>query len=52
MGHHVTSYIQGMTLTDYVSQEKREEEYVPVLKTALMHKNNDSKITRKGAEKN
>ena len=38
-----------MTLTDYKCQEEREEEDLSALKTALMHRYNDSKtIHRKG----
>ena len=29
-----------MTLTDYMYQEKKEEEYLPILKTALTHRYN------------
>ena len=35
------------TLTDYMYQEKREEEYLPALKTALMHRYNDTKTMYK-----
>ena len=34
-----------MTLTDYVYQEKAEEEYLPAKKIALTHQYNDSKTT-------
>ena len=34
-----------MTGTDYKCQEKMEEEDLPVLKVALMHRYNDSKTT-------
>ena len=36
-----------MTLTDYMCQEKKEEEDIPALKTALMHQYNNLKITYK-----
>ena len=32
-----------MMLTDYMCPEKKEEEDLPALKTALIHPNNDSK---------
>ena len=34
-----------MTLTDYMYQEKREEEDLPASKTALRHRYNGSKTT-------
>ena len=34
-----------MTLTDYMSQEKKEEEDLQALKIAFMHQYNDSKTT-------
>ena len=40
-------YIPETTLTDYMLQEKREEEDLPVFKTALTHRYNDSKIIYK-----
>ena len=45
------AYIPEMTLTDYVCQEKREEEDLPAFKSALTHRYNDSKTTEKSAEK-
>ena len=36
-----------MTLTDYMYQEKREEEDLPALKTALTHRYNDTKTIYK-----
>ena len=36
-------YIPETTLTDYIYQEKREEEYLPALKTALTYRYNDLK---------
>ena len=38
-----------MTLTDYMYQEKKEEEDLPALKTALKHRY-DSKTTQKRGE--
>ena len=43
-------YIQEMTLTDYMFQGKREEEEMPALKTALMHRYNDSKAICKNTK--
>ena len=40
-----------MTLTDYMCQEKKEEDDLPAIKTALTLRYNDSKITFKSAEK-
>ena len=40
-------YIPETTLTAYMYQEKREEEDLPALKTALIHRYNDSKTTEK-----
>ena len=37
-----------MTLSAYMSQEKKEEENFPVLNIALMHQYNDSKTTYMG----
>ena len=34
-----------MTLIDYMCQEKKKEEDLPVLKTVLTHQYNDLKIT-------
>ena len=34
-----------MALTAYMSQEKKEEEDLPALKLALLHRYNDSKTT-------
>ena len=39
-----------MTLTDYMCQEKKEEEDLPALKTALTHQYNDLKTTCKCME--
>ena len=39
-----------MTLTDYMHQEKKEKEDLPVLKTALTHWYKDSKTTYKRAK--
>ena len=36
-----------MTVTDYMSQEKKEEEDLPALKTALTRRYNDSPTTEK-----
>ena len=38
-------YIQETTLTDYMYQEKREEEDLPVSKITLVHQYNCSKTT-------
>ena len=38
-------YIRETTLTDYMYQEKREEEDLPASKTVLTHPYNDSKTT-------
>ena len=35
-------YIPAMTSTDYISQEKKRESDMPVLKIALIHRHNDS----------
>ena len=43
-------YILEMTLTDYICQEKKEEENSPVLKTVLTHQYNDLKSTYKSME--
>ena len=40
-----TYYTPETTWTDYMYQEKREEEEFPALKTALTHRYNDSKTT-------
>ena len=40
-----------MTLTDYMFQEKREEEDLPALKTALTHPYIDSKTIYKNTKK-
>ena len=37
--------------TDCMYQEKKEEEDLPALETALTYRYNDSKTTKKGAEK-
>ena len=42
--------IPEMTLIDYKCQEEREEEDLPALKTALMHRYNDPKTIYKSAE--
>ena len=39
-----------MTLTNYMCQEKKEEEDFPALKTALTHRYNDLKTTYKSVE--
>ena len=39
-----------MTLTDYMCQEKKEEEDLPPLKTALTHQYKDLKTTYKSME--
>ena len=44
------AYIPEMMLTDYMFQEKREEEDWPALKTALTHRYNDSKTVQKYQE--
>ena len=44
-------YISKTTLTDYMFQEKREEEDLPALKTALTYQYNDSKTIYKNAKK-
>ena len=38
-------YIPKTTWTDYMYQEKREEEELPASETALKHPYNDSKTT-------
>ena len=38
-------YITEMTLTDHMRQEKKEEEDLQALKTALTQRYNDSKTT-------
>ena len=38
-------YILDKTLTDYMYQEKKEEEDLPALNTALTHRYNDSRTT-------
>ena len=38
------------TLTDYIFQEKREEEDLPALKTTLTHEYNDSKTIYKNTK--
>ena len=38
-------------LTDYMSQQKKEEEDLPALKTMLTHQYHDLKIIKKSAEK-
>ncbi len=43
-------YIPETTLTDYMFQEKREEEDLPALKTTLMHPYNDSKTIYKNTK--
>ena len=43
-------YITEMTSTDYMCQEKKEEEDFPALKTALTQRYNDLKITQKITE--
>ena len=44
-------YLPEMTLTNYLYQEKMEEEDVPALRTAQMYKYKDSKNTLKKAKK-
>ena len=39
-----------MTQTDYMCQEKKKEEDLPALKTALMHWYNDSMTIKKSME--
>ncbi len=39
-----------MTLTDYMNQERREEEELLALKTMLTHQYNDLKPTYKNVE--
>ena len=39
-----------MTLTDYMCHEKKEEEDLPSLKTALTHQYKDLKTTYKSVE--
>ena len=39
-----------MTLTDYMFKEKREEEDLPALKTALTHRYDDSKTINKSTK--
>ena len=41
-----------MTMADSMRQEKREEEDIPALKTALAPRYNDSKTTEKNPEEN
>ena len=43
-------YIPETTLTDNTFQEKREEEVLPALKTALTHRYNDSKTIYKNTK--
>ena len=38
-------YIPEITLTEYISQLKKEEEDLPALKTVLRHRYNDLKTT-------
>ena len=47
------SYMPEMMLTNYMCQEKKEEEDLPALKTALTHRYNDSKAmnVQKGGER-
>ena len=40
-----------MTLADYMYQEKKEEEYLSVLKTALTHQYNNFRTTYRIPEK-
>ena len=47
----IRHYIPRMTLTDYMIQEKNEEEDLPILKTALTHQYNDLNATYKSVEK-
>ena len=46
----IKHYITETTLTDYMYQEKREEEDLPASKTALMHRYNDSRNTYEGGQ--
>ena len=39
-----------MTLTDYICQEKKEEEDLPAVKAALTYRYDDSKTTVKNME--
>ena len=39
-----------MTLTDYMGQEKKEKEDLPVSKTVLIHQYNDLNTTYKNVE--
>ena len=45
-----TRKLMNMTLTGYRFQEKREEEDLPALKTALTHRYNDSKAIYKNTK--
>ena len=45
MDQRTRDLIPEMTLTDYMCQEKREEEDLLALKIALTHRYNDSKTT-------
>ena len=45
-------YTPEMMKIDYMCQEKKKEEDTPALKTALMHKYNDSNTTYKSVEEN
>ena len=38
-----------MILTDYIYEERAEEEHLPALNTGLTHRYNDSKNTKKNA---
>ena len=40
-------YVSRKALTDYMYQEKREEEDLPASKSALTHRDNGSTTTRK-----
>ena len=43
-------YIQEMMLTDYMCQEKKDQENLPVMKTALTHQYKDLETTYKSLE--
>ena len=40
-----------MMLTDYIYHERREEEGLPAMKTALTHRYNDTRTTQKSKKK-
>ena len=47
---YIKHYIPDMMLTDYMCQEKKGEEDLPVLKIALLHQYNNLKTTYKSVE--